>query len=107
MKVNLRDFRVEIKPGVDVTNLSPEIIDIVPVAKLIWISLGQELVITSGRDGSHKKKSRHYTGEALDFRTRYFTKAETEYAAERLQKRVGNRYFVLVEKTHIHIQITS
>lgn len=28
------------------------------------------LVITSGRDGSHNQQSKHYRGEAIDFRSR-------------------------------------
>jgi len=61
------------------------------------------ITITSGCDGKHREGSKHYKGRALDFRTRDFPYSPGTWA-RRIQNRLGDEYFVLVEPTHMHIQ---
>lgn len=86
-------------------------------ADLIWKDLGQECVITSGteatKDGDliHSAGSLHYSGLALDFRTRYFND-KGDKAAYELEKALNDvnrgldsgRFEVIQHKTHIHVE---
>ena len=89
-------------------------------ADWIWKDLGQECVITAGTesvrdDGSnelvHSAGSLHYSGLALDFRTRYFEDGGDKAAYE-LEKALNDinrgldsgRFEVIQHKTHIHVE---
>ena len=65
---------------------------------------GYDPTITSAGDGRHSVNSAHYTGKALDFRTRDLKKEEVPIWADRMRMALGNQYFVLVESDHIHVQ---
>lgn len=86
-------------------------------ADIVWRDLGQECVITAGteavkNDGSnelvHSAGSLHYSGLALDFRTRYFDDGGDE-AADKLEDMLldrfsSGRFQVIQHKTHIHVE---
>lgn len=66
-----------------------------------------DTVITSANDGVHMKGSRHYSGDALDFRTKHWPKAND--FIERIKFQLGNRYDVIHESVgrpnqHLHIE---
>ena len=89
-------------------------------ADIVWRDLGQECVITAGteavkNDGSnelvHSAGSLHYSGLALDFRTRYFDDGgdEAAYALEKALNDVNRGldsgcFEVIQHKTHIHVE---
>ena len=62
--------------------------------------------ITSGCDGIeiHREDSKHFKGWALDWRIRDLSRKQAEAWAYRITGRLGFCYFVLLEKSHIHIQ---
>lgn len=62
------------------------------------------LIVTSGRDGDHSESSRHYTGDAVDIRTRHLDETVKEKLVEVIQKFCGSDFWVLLEPTHIHIE---
>ena len=95
---------MKVKAGVDLTNMSPKAIQVVALAAPLWTALGEEIVVTSGREGNHMKGSKHYLGEAIDFRTRYFPDSVKRALAVCLQHRLGDAYDVVVESTHIHVE---
>ena len=66
--------------------------------------LGLVLTITSGTDGKHMRGSKHYSGEALDIRTRGLTKSNVTRVLGTLSARLGREYDVVLEKDHIHIE---
>lgn len=86
-------------------------------ADRVWKNLGQKCVITSGteatKDGDliHSAGSLHYSGLALDFRTRYFDDGGYE-AAKRLlvnltilnERLTTGQFQVVRHKTHIHVE---
>jgi len=99
---------MKIKESASLAGLDPRVRPILILADDIWTVLGQELVVTSGLDGSHSAGSLHYYGLAVDLRTRYFTVAQAKKAAERLKAQLARvdrddgKYTVLLEQTHIH-----
>ena len=65
----------------------------------------QEAVITSGTEKyKHSaKRSRHYRGDALDFRHRFFDLPTKNLVLQELTKRLGKHFVVVLESTHFHI----
>ena len=73
----------------------------------------KEIVITSANDGKHSQRprSRHYTNEALDLRSRNFaTDAARQRFLRRLRRALGAGFWVAYEShgtlnAHIHVQV--
>ena len=60
------------------------------------------MTVTSARDGKHMKGSKHYTGEAIDIRTRDMV--DEIGTAQVIKRYLGKDYDVIFEKDHIHIE---
>jgi len=79
-----------------------------PLIDRLCAEYGIEFVITEGVGGKHKQTSKHYLGKAIDIRSREFEGGSMGEVCrsfvERLQAELGNDYFVLQEKDHIHMQ---
>jgi len=73
-------------------------------ADLVWKEYGEELVITSARDGIHSAGSLHYYGRAVDLRTRYFSDDDKRSVAADLADILGEDYDVILHKSHIHVE---
>lgn len=69
---------------------------------------GYDITITSACDGTHKENSKHYKGRAFDFRTNDLPEgSDVKVWAKRLQNRLGDSFFVLIEATHMHVQFNG
>lgn len=64
----------------------------------------QDMMITSGNDSRHMPGSKHYTDEALDFRTKTLTKTQQRALADTVQRRLGRHYDVVLESDHLHVE---
>ena len=108
---------ISLKQGVQIAGCSQEILFAAAVAAPIWAQYGAKidndsltpLVITSGRDGYHSSKSKHYRGDALDFRVRNMPRANWEDATKLLANCLGRDYDVILEDTnlsnaHVHVE---
>ena len=90
---------------VNVTGLKPEIVKILGTVWKVATELNginYELVITSAKDGQHKTGSKHYSGEAIDIRSRDMRNKVG--LKRRLQEEIGKDYDIVIEETHIHIE---
>ncbi len=94
---------MQIKDGVDINGLKPELVMGFIIADGIYKDLGKELVITAVVDGKHKTGSFHYVGLAGDLRTRFFAD-NGEEAARRLRESLGKQWDVVLEENHIHME---
>ena len=90
--------------SVNVWGLNREINAAVKVAYFIWHRHGQELMVTSARDGSHMPGSKHYCGDAVDLRTSYFGNEQTLAVWRELSDALGKDYDVVLHPTHIHVE---
>ena len=101
---------IKIKPGVQFHHISflmPEVMRIIYMVQKMAPE-GYEVTITSACDGVHRVNSSHYRGKAFDFRVKDFpTDNVLTVWQERIQQALGTCYFVLLEKTHLHIQLNS
>jgi len=98
---------MKIKLDVKMAGLQLPMRKVLKEAEKLWKEYGQELVVTSALDGTHSAGSFHYYGYALDFRTRYFTKETAQKIAGKLQFILGDKYLVLFEGNHIHVQFNA
>jgi hypothetical protein len=96
--------KIQIKKGVILDGLDERMYPAIHAARTIWLSQGGNLVITSGRDGRHRKGSLHYAGRALDFRTKHLDRKARIRSAQALRKTLGAEFRVLLEKDHIHVE---
>ncbi len=95
---------MKLKPDVKVQGLRPEILLAIMVAKDAYKEAGTELVITSLVDGKHSETSLHYTGCAVDIRTRNLPQNFRDYTQIRIRDALTRDYDVVLEKDHIHIE---
>jgi hypothetical protein len=68
-----------------------------------------DMLVTSGNDGEHMKGSKHYTNEALDFRTHHLCDADKQGLLMRVIERLGKDYDAFIEdlngsNEHLHIE---
>ena len=95
-----------LKDGVSVGGCRAEIlIAAISIICPLFKRYGHQAVVTSGTEkykhSAHR--SRHYSGDALDFRSRYFNKKVQHEVADELQKRLGDNFVVILESHHFHI----
>jgi len=95
---------MKIKKGIKINGLKPEMLLGIFIAKSIYDKWDKELVITEITGGKHSFASLHYSGNAVDIRTNYFTDLEKDLVAKDLKEALSENYDVVVEKTHIHIE---
>ena len=105
--------RVTCKPSVRFKGFTRGLIRIlVAVQRVAERTRMAQVVITSANDGKHSQRprSRHYTDEALDIRSRNFqTAAARDRFLARLREELGGRFYVAYEShgkpnAHIHVQ---
>jgi hypothetical protein len=96
---------LSVKPGVDISHLDPRWLQVLPIIHSCFALHGSDLTITSGRDGDHKEGSLHYAVpmRALDFRIWHVN--DVPALAEALRVALGPDFDVVVEDTHIHIEL--
>lgn len=63
-------------------------------------------VITSAYDGKHSDGSYHYSGRALDIRTKHYTPEQLKRFFLLLKEELGGWYDVILEKDHIHVELS-
>lgn len=97
---------LKFKPGVVVSRQAIIAAAVVNAANLLDIE--QDIVVTSGNDSKHKKGSKHYSDEALDFRTKTLTKEQKHELTSAVRSRLGSDYDVILEsegKTNEHLHV--
>ena len=93
-----------LKPGVDICGLKPEMCLGNQIIHTVFTEQGFNCVITSGREGIHSEKSRHYSGEALDYRTSHLPAEIINKVVNILAVQLGRDFDVIFEKDHIHVE---
>lgn len=100
---------LELKPGVRILGLRPELVLAIHVAEGIWMKAGAPaLVITAGIEGQHVEASDHYAGCAIDLRTKNLPAGQLDAVMQQLQTALGADFYVLIENRgepaeHIHV----
>lgn len=95
---------MNIKPGVDVKGIKPEIVIAMMVANDAYRQYGINLTITAALDGKHMENSKHYEGLAIDLRTRNVPPEILPVVLDTIRRNLGRQYDVAMESDHIHIE---
>jgi hypothetical protein len=102
------------KPGVRFAVITPALLHMLGVLERLSHMLpglpAEGLVITAGSDGTHMAGSKHYTGEAIDLRTKTLTHVAKAALIDRLRAELGPQFTVLLEdedrpNEHLHCQV--
>lgn len=99
---------IEIKSGVRLHGIRPELVLAIAVAEGLWMGAGApSLVITAAIEGAHTEASDHYAGCAVDFRTKNLPAGKPETMRAALMAALGDDFFILHENVggtneHIH-----
>ncbi len=94
---------LEFKEGVQLT-VTKSIQEILALIVPVYESFGVPCVVTSGTDGEHAPQSKHYLGQALDFRVSNIKPDDLQPLVQSCKKACGQNYFVWFEGDHIHVQ---
>src|SRR4029079_2332746 len=95
---------LQFKEGVQLT-VTKSIQEILALIVPVYERFGVPCVVTSGTDGTHNEHSKHYLGQALDFRVSNIKPDDLQPLIQGCQKACGQDYFVLFEGDHIHVQV--
>ena len=73
------------------------------------LRLPADMLVTSGNDKVHRRWSKHYTDEALDFRTKHLSSEDTHKLRTEVKRRLGRDFDVLLEdengpNAHLHVE---
>lgn len=96
---------MNIKIGANVDDLVPQLWFALGICDVEAGQFNVKLVVTSGRDSKHGPNSLHYSGRAVDLRTRDFTPEAKRDFYRYLKGKLDNRGFdVVLEGDHLHIE---
>jgi hypothetical protein len=99
---------IQLKDGVELYcetgTIRPQTWDAIKVADKVYGGFGFNCIVTSVCDGKHSRNSKHYEGNGVDFRTRHVPEELRSEIHEVLANRLGPKYDVILEKTHIHVE---
>lgn len=95
---------MQLKPTIKLSKLNPQIIIAMMVLDSVYTEHGQELVITAINDGQHMQGSKHYTGDAFDARTKYFTEQERKIVFDEIRERLPIDFDIIDEADHFHVE---
>jgi len=96
---------ISLKEGVTVRGICAEMVFGHTVVSSIFTAHGLDVVVTSGTDGVHGRASRHWSGSALDYRTRHITATGLkERIAGEASAALGLDFDVVLESDHLHIE---
>lgn len=102
-------MRIKFKKGVEIRELTSEMLNVIDKVITVWKVEGHGVtpVITSAFDiaPGRAENTKHYTHQALDFRTRNLRHPMgAKHLAEGLSRVLGKDYDVVLEEDHIHVE---
>ncbi len=93
-----------LKPGVRITGLRPELVLALVAIERAFQEAGYECVVTSGIDSKHSTGSMHYSGSAVDLRTRHVPAQDLPNLVTRIRECLGEDFDVVLETDHLHAE---
>lgn len=91
-----------IKQGVDVRGLHILMWDMLYDIEPFFKEMNLDLWITSALEGDHSLKSRHYSGLAVDIRSRELRYPQDVY--DRIKSVLHPAFDIVIEPTHFHLE---
>lgn len=101
---------MKLKAGVRLSKLSPQMVLAAMIVEEVFAAFGVPCVITSANDSKHSAASKHYSGEALDFRTKYDAlNGREQEMRDAVKEALGDDFDVVIEavgteQEHLHCE---
>jgi len=96
---------IRLKPGVSLAGIREVMRPVLIAAEKIWRDQSYgDPIVTSACEGEHSGASWHYYGKALDFRWPTLDKARQGVLASLLREKIGPKYDVVPEGSHLHVE---
>ncbi len=95
---------MKIKAGVDILGMKPELLLGIMIVNEVFSESGYDLVLTSGVEGKHKNKSRHYSGFGVDFRNRHIPMEFRQVLTQMVKNALGTDFDFVAEHNHWHLE---
>jgi hypothetical protein len=100
---------IALKSGVKLVGLVPQMAVVLVVASSLVDEMERDLIITSANDSNHMNGSKHYSGEALDFRVHDWAADSKDRFVNRLRGALGSDFDVVLESLglsneHLHVE---
>lgn len=89
---------------ISLQSLSPQIVLALIIVDQVMKQCGQEAVITSLNDARHSKTSLHYSGNAVDIRSRNFSQPDSVLALCKDALGNSNDIDIILESDHFHME---
>ncbi len=86
------------------TGIKPEIAITIPVIWGVAEYYNKYVTLSSAIDRTHKPKSLHYVGLALDIYWDDFNLFNGSLFRDELKERLGKHYDVVLEDDHVHVE---
>jgi len=97
--------KLSFKPGVKIAGVRSEIAIAINVAASVYFAYGYDCIVTSVVDGKHSRGSLHYSGGAMDLRTRHLPNLATvKSISHDIREGLTDEFDIILEKDHIHIE---
>ena len=87
-----------------IRGLRPEMLFALMSIASVCERYGIDCVVTSAVDGVHSRGSRHYSGSAVDIRTRSLDAEKRPSFAACIADNLGEDFDVILERTHLHVE---
>ena len=87
-----------------ILGVKPEMVFGFVIVASVYESFGLKCEVTCGTNGKHSRGSKHYSGYALDFRTRTIPAAIRPKVAQKAREALGADFDVVLERTHLHVE---
>ena len=99
---------MNLKPGVDMNGVQPEILDACAKIHHLMEKTGQ-FTLTACLDGKHKEGSLHYKGLAVDIRSKHIPGDRKASVLAAIKATLGRDYDVILEgegaaNEHLHLE---
>jgi hypothetical protein len=94
---------MQLKTGVDIRKVNPEMVLGLIIADGVFRKFDAEMVVTSVCDGKHMSGSKHYLGLAADLRI-WGLEGKLDQIVSALKTAMNNNYDVVKESDHIHLE---
>lgn len=90
--------------GARITGLRPEMVLACFIISQRYENFGYTCTITSGTNDPHSRGSKHYIGNACDFRTRNVAPNRLTELVDQIKSALGDEYDVVLEDNHLHVE---
>lgn len=104
--LSARRVMAAVKDGVNFGGqIKPTTRRIIDAAEYVFGKYGIQPTITSAVDGTHMANSKHYSGDALDWRIwESDIRGITNDIVDEMRYYLGSDYDVILESSHIHVE---